>query len=137
MSSKPLKSETRLSVRWGDMDALGHVNNAVYFTYIEQARADWLSKCGHLTHGTEGFVLINTQCTFLKPVVYPANVIVLTYLKDVGNSSLTLEHKLTTEEDSENDYAIAEAKMVWIDFKVGKSKPLPKDIIEFFQLNQE
>ena len=137
MSSSSLKSETRLKVRWGDMDALGHVNNAVYFSYIEQARVDWLSKREHLNHGTEGFVLINTQCTFLKPVVYPANVIVRTYLKDVGNSSVTLEHTLTTEEDSENNYAIAEAKMVWIDYKAGKSRPLPQAIIEFFQLNLE
>ncbi len=131
MSAKAIKSETRLDVRWGDMDALGHVNNTVYFKYIEQARVDWLSSQSHLKHGGEGFVLIHTHCTFLKPIVYPAKVIVKTYLKQIGSSSVTLEHELTIETDSENIFAKAEAKMVWIDYQAEKSKPLPDNVVEF------
>lgn len=133
MSSKDLKSETRLKVLWGDMDLLGHVNNVVYFRYLEQARVDWLSKRNNLNHGDEGFVLIHTHCTFLKSVVYPDTVIVRTYLKNTGNSSITLEHTLTVESDEENIYATGEAKLVWINFKKEKSRPLPKNILEFLQ----
>lgn len=131
MSTKHFKAETRVCVRWGDMDALGHVNNAVYFRYIEQARVDWLASQKHLNHGDEGFVLIYTNCSFLKPVVYPANVIIKTYLKAIGNSSVSLEHELTIDTDSENIYAKAEAKMVWIDYEKEKSKPLPAKVVDF------
>ena len=133
MSSKKLKSETRLKVLWGDMDMLGHVNNVVYFRYLEQARVDWLSKRNNLNHGGEGFVLIHTNCTFLKSVIYPDTVIVHTYLKSTGKSSVTLEHSLTVESDKENIYATGEAKLVWINFQEGKSRPLPDTVIEFLQ----
>ncbi|MDP2194899.1 MAG: acyl-CoA thioesterase, partial [Rhodocyclaceae bacterium] len=60
----------RIPVRWGDMDALGHVNNTVYFRYTEQARIDWLESLGFavMVDVEEGPVIINASCTFFKPI---------------------------------------------------------------------
>ena len=62
-------------VRWGDMDALGHVNNTVYFRYMEQVRVEYLEKLGFtvLPRGTAP-VIINAACTFLVPLNYPGVV---------------------------------------------------------------
>ena len=49
MSEQTLLHEHRLDIRWGDMDALGHVNNVIYFRYFEQARASWLATIGENT----------------------------------------------------------------------------------------
>lgn len=62
-----LLHQLTLAVRWGDMDALGHVNNATYFTYFEQVRVAWLAR---LAGGTEGLapgtasgpVIVTTAC---------------------------------------------------------------------------
>ena len=62
-------------VRWGDMDALGHVNNTLYFRYMEQARLEWLyALVGHDRpyEAPSGPLIVNASCTFLEPIVYPA-----------------------------------------------------------------
>jgi len=60
---------TRMAVRWGDMDAYGHVNNTVYFRYFEQARCEWLEQMGFRVSPEEptGPVIINASCTFRVP----------------------------------------------------------------------
>ena len=79
---KKLVHESIIPVRWGDMDALGHVNNAVYFRYIEQARVNWLDSFGlKVTKGDAGVVVVNAFCNFLKQIAYPADLLVKTYIK--------------------------------------------------------
>jgi acyl-CoA thioester hydrolase len=64
-------------MRWADMDALGHVNNTVYFRYMEQARIEWLyalaHKVGFYDRG-QGPVIVNASCNFPVPLVYPGDV---------------------------------------------------------------
>ena len=75
---------SRFTLRWRDMDAFGHVNNAIYFTYFEQVRVDWLRG---LDAGHE-LVLANVSCTFFMPLTFPATIDVGLYAGRTGRSSL-------------------------------------------------
>ena len=66
---------TRMPVRWGDMDAYNHVNNTVYFRYLEQTRVEWLEQIGCRVSPDEpiGPVIINAACTFFAPgILWPS-----------------------------------------------------------------
>src|SRR4030095_4659195 len=64
-----------IPIRWGDMDAMGHVNNTVYFRYMEQARVDWAHafarSTGREAYAEDGPLIVNASCTFSAPLTYP------------------------------------------------------------------
>jgi len=107
----------RIPVRWADLDALGHVNSATYFTYFEQARVSWLESIGAagavLTGTALGPVLINAACTFHKPVVYPASLEVRLYGGGPGRSSVETYYELRDAAQTETLYATGSARLVW------------------------
>ncbi|CAG0952321.1 4-hydroxybenzoyl-CoA thioesterase [Rhodocyclaceae bacterium] len=117
---------TILPIRWGDMDAMNHVNNTVYFRYMEQARIEWLESLGYGTgqHTDEGPVIVNAGCTYLVPLVYPGNVEVRMFIGHPGRSSLPTHYELRLQ-GNEKLYATGDAKMVWINPASGRSIPLP------------
>ena len=117
---------TRMAVRWGDMDAYGHVNNTVYFRYFEQARVEWIEKMGFpIDPNVEsGAVIINADCTFLIPVNYPATGEIRVFVGQPGRSSLMTWYELYVEGD-DRLYAEGSAKVVWMEMATGKSAPLP------------
>lgn len=116
-------------IRWGDMDMLGHVNNTVYFRYMEQARIEWLyqvaSAGGYATTGT-GPVVVNASCTFEIPLVYPGDVEVRMSLGGLGRSSVGSFYELFKDG---RRHAEGAAKIVWIDLASGRSVPLPEAIV--------
>lgn len=122
-----LMFEYTLPLRWGDMDALGHVNNSIYFTYCEQVRVDWLNSLSNnlMNSATEGPVLINAECTFLKPIVYPDELLIKLYALAPGNSSFTLLYELASK-TTNTLFSQASSKVVWIDKQKGKSKSIPE-----------
>ena len=87
---------TILPIRWGDMDGMGHVNNTVYFRYMEQARIEWFESLGYNTgqNAREGPVIVNASCTFLVPLVYPGDIEVRMSLGHPGRSSLPTHYEL-------------------------------------------
>lgn len=120
---------SRMPVRWGDMDAYGHVNNTVYFRYLEQTRVEWLEQMGSTVSpdNAEAPVIINAACTFMLPVNYPATVIVRMYGGEPGRSSLMTWYELLVEGD-ERIYAEGSSKVVWMNPQTGKSVPLPEAV---------
>jgi acyl-CoA thioester hydrolase len=115
-------------IRWGDMDALGHVNNTVYFRYMEQARIEWLfaQARSHDPYATSsGPVIVNASCTFEQPLVYPGDVEVRMYLAAPGKSSVGSFYDILKDG---RRYAEGAAKIVWIDLATGRSTPLPEAI---------
>ena len=106
---------SRMPVRWGDMDAYGHVNNTVYFRYMEQVRVEWLEQMGSVVRPDNAVapVIINAACTFLMPVNYPATVIIRMYGGEPGRSSVMTWYELSIEGD-ERLYAEGSAKVVWM-----------------------
>ncbi len=117
-----------IPIRWGDMDAYQHVNNTVYFRYMEQVRVEFLETLGHviLPKG-KAPVIINASCTFLAPLTYPGMVEVKMYCGSPGNSSLPSSYEIRLQGE-DTLYATGEAKMVWTDMATGRSVPIPDDL---------
>lgn len=125
----PLIGEEHIKMRWGDMDALGHLNNTVYFRFLEQTRLDWLNALGYdIDPHAVGPILAGTSCNFLKPMVYPATVRITIELEKLGRSSLKFRHRFFCEGDEETVYAVADATLVWVDYQAGHSVPLPEPL---------
>ncbi len=114
-------------VRWGDMDALGHVNNIMYFRYFEQARLQWLEHIGFATLGTdtEGMVIVDNHAEYLKPVVYPMHVSITVHGHSPGRSSFISVYTLTVDDVV---FTRGSAKIVWVDTVLNKSIPLPESV---------
>ena len=123
---KKLIHATKMPIRWGDMDAYGHVNNTVYFRYMEQARVEWSEEVGiQVRPGGVGPVIINASCTFLKPMSYPGIVEVRTYAGHPGRSSVQTHVDMLIDGEL---FAEGAAKIVWMDTRTGKSAPIPDHV---------
>jgi len=122
----------RMPIRWGDMDAMGHVNNTNYFRYIESARIAWLEQVGGLANPAgEGPVIVSAAMNFIKQLTYPADIEVRTFVAPPGRSSVEVSHeiRLVGADGAPGEvHAHGTAKVVWVDFKIGKSAPLPETL---------
>jgi acyl-CoA thioester hydrolase len=124
---KKLVHIERIPVRWGDMDAMGHVNNTVYFRFMEQTRISWFEKLlprGE-AWGTTGIVIANASCNFKKAINYPATVEVKMYAGAAGGSSLPTTYELTVENQIHADGA---ATVVFIDMEKQKAVRIPENL---------
>ena len=83
-----------IPVQWGDMDALGHVNNARYFTWFESARIAYIQRIGGGVGvaAEVGPILASVTCDYLRPIAFPATARVGARVSEVGNSSLRMEY---------------------------------------------
>ncbi|MFY1019025.1 thioesterase family protein [Ectopseudomonas khazarica] len=133
MTDKTLLHTAHIPVRWGDMDSYGHVNNIIYMQYLEEARVAWLELAGvPMSNVPQGPVVLQTQHTYLKPVVHPATVIVELRAGKAGRSSLVVEHRLSTLDDPETLYGEGYCKLVWVDHAGGRSVALPEHVRTLF-----
>lgn len=125
--AKKLTLEMRMPIRWGDMDAMGHVNNTIYFRYMEIVRIAWFDGIGTPPnpHG-EGPVIVNAFCNFHRQLEYPGEVLARHYIANPGRSSL--ETYVTLERTNRPGvvHASGGAKLVWTNFPQQKSAPLPE-----------
>ena len=123
---KLLVHQMTMPIRWGDMDAMGHVNNTVYFRYMESVRLDWIFQVG-AGHDLrpQGPVIVNAYCNFLRQLQHPGELRVLMFVANSGRSSFDTFH--TIERCDEPGVLSAEggAKVVWTDYAAQKSVPLP------------
>jgi acyl-CoA thioester hydrolase len=133
-AQRTLVQVTRIPVRWGDMDAMGHVNNTVYFRYMEQARIDWFE-------GLTGFdkawistsiVIVSTSCNFRRPIGYPATVEVRVLAGEPGASSVPTFYELRVEGEREL-YADGAAVVVFVDPQKQKPVRIPDAIRELLK----
>ena len=127
MEQRKLVHTMRIPVRWGDMDAMGHVNNTVYFRYMEQARIGWFESL--LPRGeawrTIGIVIVNASCNFKKPINYPGTVEVKVFAGEPGGSSVATYYELNIENQF---YADGAATVVFVDAEKQKPLRIPDDI---------
>ena len=123
---KKLVYETSIPIRWGDMDAMNHLNNTTYFRYLETARIDWFQSlgCPPDVEG-EGIVIINAFCNFYRQLEYPGNVLLKMYTSDPGGSSFESWATMERADDPGTIHAAGGATTVWVDYKAQKSRPLP------------
>ena len=132
MEQRKLVHTERIAIRWGDMDAMGHVNNTVYFRYMEQARIGWFESL--LPRGEAwasiGIVIVNASCNFRKPINYPGTVEVRVFVGAPGRSSVPTSYELHVREEL---YADGAATVVFIDAKEQKPLSIPQTIREALQ----
>ena len=119
------------SPAWGEMDALGHINNSRYFVWCEQSRIDWLDSMGESDYlsgrSATGPVVINAACTYHRQVTYPADLEIRVYAGEAGRSSFVTRYEIV-DADTGTVHCTGAAKIVWIDYAAEKSIPLPEKI---------
>ena len=118
-----------IEVRYGDLDPQGHVNNACYLTYMEQARIAYIHTLGLWPGGTFldiGIILAEAQVVFNSPILYGQKVRVGVRVSRLGNKSLTMDYLL---EDAENGKRLASGSsiLVTFDYRDARSLPIPED----------
>lgn len=117
-------------VRWGDMDAFGHVNNAKYFTYCESARISYFEAIGlgaQTTTPDHGPSVVTATCNFRRQVHYPATLEVGVRATRIGRTSFPLEYGIFLE-GTEDLVADGSSVVVWVDYGAGRSTPLPESL---------
>jgi len=123
---KILVHELSLPIMWGDMDSLGHVNNTLYFRYMEQARVSWIQSIhGQVNSETEGPVIANTFCNFYRPLVFPGDILVKLYVAPPGRTSIDTFATIERADEPGSPYAAGGATLVWVSMSDGCPMPLP------------
>jgi acyl-CoA thioester hydrolase len=117
-----------VSVRWGDVDSMGHVNNARYFTYCESARMSYFAairlreNAGEEKHGP---ALAAANLNFRRQVHWPAELDVRTRVSEIGRTSFRMEYEIVHRESRER-VADGAGVVVWVDYATGRPIPLPE-----------
>lgn len=114
-----------IPVRWGDMDAFGHVNNTLYFRYFEEARFKWMLKENMPINADTHPVVVTIGCTFLRPLFHPDTLRIELSISEPGRSSFMMTYKVYSSTDPVNPCTEGYSKIVWVDKHTGKSVPLP------------
>jgi acyl-CoA thioester hydrolase len=108
------------------MDAMGHINNTLYFRFMEVCRLDWIFKVG-VSMGTDGQgpVIVNAFCNFLGQLEFPGDIRVSMHVANPGRSSLESYHTIERIDQPGLVWAEGGARMVWTDYQARKSAPMP------------
>ena len=126
---KTLIHTKQLAVRWGDLDAYGHVNNIFYFLYIQEARFEMMVE-NSITIDPLGIspVLAETYCKFIRPINFPETIIIETWLVNIDGKKVFFEHVIKSSTKNEVVYAILSATVIWFNFQTKSSAEVPTNI---------
>ena len=128
-AERKLLAKVPISVRWRDMDSMGHVNNAKYISYLEEARVRWmLTVPGVSMTDRIAPVVAANNINYKRPLTWPHDIIVELYVDRLGSSSVTIGHRIVDKDDDSLLYSDGNVVVVWMDTQTGKSAPLPEAI---------
>ena len=133
-SDEEWSAQVRVSVRWGDMDAFGHVNNAVYLKYFEDARLNFMSRVGftgQLEH--ESVILADTYCKFIRPLFFPDTVSVKIRTAELSPAHWLMEAVVCADSLGGGIAAYGTAKLVFYDYRRQQKIPVPPLIKAFLE----
>jgi acyl-CoA thioester hydrolase len=116
-----------LEVRFRDLDPMQHVNNAIYATYLEQARARFSEDVLGTALADLDTVLAQVEVSFERPIEGVGTVRVELEVGDLGRSSIPVEYELFSDGER---VATARTVQVYFDRETGESKPIPEDLRE-------
>ena len=117
-----------IDVAWGEMDAYGHVNNAVYSRYIESARIKYLSEIGWDKYESSTLpILGKLEVRFCRPIKFPARITVGTRPVDIGKSHIVIEHIIASKESGEAA-AVGRSVIIPCDTSTGKKSGVPDEV---------
>ncbi len=114
------------AVAWGDMDAFGHVNNVMYYRYIESARIEYLTQIEAFNHGLAS-VVSSSSCRYLRPVFYPDQLKIGVRVVEVRNSGFRMTYVLHSSKQQQV-VATAEAIVVMVDAKTFEKAAMPLEL---------
>lgn len=115
-----------IAVRWRDLDAFSHVNNSNFLTYIEEARLQWFQSLpGPWLGENTAPVLAASHINYRRPIEWPCELDVELFTERLGNTSLTLGHRIRARGGAEVIYSDGHSVLVWIDRSSGKPAALP------------
>jgi acyl-CoA thioester hydrolase len=127
LSDRPFRFTHTVEVRFRDLDALGHVNNAVYLTYFESARmAWWLQLTRRSDLRQMDVILARAEVDFRSPAAYPEVLDVGVRCASIGRSSFVVEQAIH-ERRARRLVAEARKVLVHFDYAAGRSTPLPDE----------
>ena len=120
-----------MPVRWRDLDAFNHVNNSKYLSYLEEARLQWmLTLPGHGMDDHVAPVVAAAQLSYRRPIEWPSEVAIELFVERLGNTSLTVGHRIVGATDPEVLFCDGNVVLVWIDRDSGRAAPLPDAVRE-------
>jgi len=127
-----MRHEKRIEIRWRDVDAYLHVNNAVYATYLEECRDEWVARSLGSAGDVWDYVLARVAIDFRRELrLEDEEVVVTCALARIGTSSVTLREEIRTRD---GDLAAeAESVLVARDRETGRSRPLTASEREAFE----
>jgi len=118
-----------IGVRWRDLDAFNHVNNSNYLTYLEEARLQWLKHVPGPWFDEQSMpVLAASEINYRFPIEWPAQLSVELFCLRLGNSSMTIGHRIVDAGQPEKLYSDGHVVMVWMSPHTGKPVALPQAI---------
>jgi len=126
----PFPVRITIPVAWGEMDAMQHVNNIVYFRYMETARFAYFERIGWarpLSDTRIGPILASARCLFKFPLTFPDNVIVGTKVTQIERDRFTMRHRLMSERHRRLA-AEGEGVIVAYDYGINRKAELPEAI---------
>lgn len=121
----------RQQIRWGDQDAMGHVNNIVYFQYCESARlayGDVLDLQSIAGDSPQNLGMVAANLNFRRQLHYPGEVEVTAHATRVGGKSFTLSYVITDLADGVVA-AEGDSVCVWVDYAKAEALPLPDVLV--------
>lgn len=116
--------ETEVPVRFQDLDVAGHVNNAVYVTYLEEARVDYLKDVLNVELDELNAVVANLEINYRRPIQELGDVTVAVRTLEPGTSSVPMEYEIRVGDEV---VATAETVMVTVDYETGETYPVPDE----------
>lgn len=115
-----------IPVRFCDIDGMQHVNNAIYFTYMEQARSEWYRRLMGITSVAEfDFILAHASCDFKEAIEFGETVVVSLTLTRIGNSSFRFAYEIRSR-DAGMLFATGESVQVCYDYEKRTPIPIPR-----------
>jgi len=122
---REFKHSLEIDVAWGEMDALGHVNNVYYLKYFESARIHYFTKMGMSINPKDaGPILAATECQYLKPITFPDRILVGAKVQNFGNTSFLMEYGVWSRTLA-TIAARGSARIVYFDYVKQEKIPVP------------
>jgi acyl-CoA thioester hydrolase len=125
------KININIDVRFRDIDSMGHVNNAVFFTYFEEGRKAFLHTLFNIMHPEDyNFILAHISCDFLRPVKLDDSIMLQLWVGEIGEKRFDLKYSLVNSSDESIIYAKGQSVQVFFDYKKNKTAPISKYFME-------
>ncbi len=126
---EPTIFSTPIDIRFRDLDAMGHVNNAVFFTYFEQGRLDFFnSASSEKPFPGFDFILAHISCDYLKPVTIDDQLVLQLRVGNIGSKSFTFDYTVLNRIDAGVIYATGNSVQVCYDYQKGATMSVPEAI---------